>query len=301
MIVKERHEPEALRIIKALQTRSVLADKEEQAFFQVSKGFNGERRLDEWLDLLEIESLVLNDLLLEVSGTLFQLDSLVITQETVLLFEVKNYEGDYYYQGEILNTLAGTEIKDPFLQLKRSESLLRQLLKSLGFNLPVAAHLIFVNPSFTLYQAPRNHSIIFHGQMDRFIKKLNKIHSKLTSKHRILAEKLIELNISESPFLRIPEYDYGLLRKGIVCRSCERIIESHNKKNFFCPNCGSQETIESAVIRSTEEFKLLFPELQVTTNKIFDWCGESLSKKAIRRGLKKNYRAHGYGQWSYYE
>ncbi|HAF0292697.1 TPA: NERD domain-containing protein, partial [Salmonella enterica subsp. enterica serovar Typhimurium var. 5-] len=88
---------------------------------------------DDWMNALEPEHLILNDLLLEVNGSLFQVDSLVIFQDMIYLIDVKNHEGDYYYDSSgKLWTIFGKEVKDPLLQLKRSESLMRQLLHTLG-------------------------------------------------------------------------------------------------------------------------------------------------------------------------
>ena len=56
------------------------------------------------------------------------------------------------------------------------------------------AHLVFINPEFALYQTPLDQPIILPNQLNRFMKKLNKTTSKLTSKHTQLAEKLISLH-----------------------------------------------------------------------------------------------------------
>ena len=53
------------------------------------------------------------------------------------MFEVKNYEGDYYYESDRLYMKPKSEINNPLIQLKRTESLLRQLFQSLRFNLPL--------------------------------------------------------------------------------------------------------------------------------------------------------------------
>ncbi|MEH7418934.1 nuclease-related domain-containing protein [Neobacillus drentensis] len=76
---------------------------------------------------------LLNDLLLESNDSKFQIDSLMIRQEPLLLFEVKNYKGDFNYEnGRFYSLASNKEIKNPLLQLERCESLLRQLLQSLG-------------------------------------------------------------------------------------------------------------------------------------------------------------------------
>ncbi|MGF6954042.1 hypothetical protein QF028_006547 [Neobacillus sp. B4I6] len=53
---------------------------------------------------------------------------------------VKGFEGDRFY------ALPKKEYKNPLHQLQRSESLLRQLLESLGYRIPIEAYVVFINP-----------------------------------------------------------------------------------------------------------------------------------------------------------
>lgn len=61
--------------------------------------------------------LIVKDLLLESNNTVFQVDTLLISPETVYLFEVKNYEGDFYIESDRWYTISKTEINNPLLQL----------------------------------------------------------------------------------------------------------------------------------------------------------------------------------------
>ncbi|MFS0708961.1 hypothetical protein AB6N22_12800, partial [Kocuria palustris] len=66
----------------------------------------------------------------------------------------------------------------------------------------------FVNPEFTLYQAPLDIPFIFPTQLHRFIQSFNKIPSKLNGQHKSLAGFLIKQHQDESPYHRLPTYDY---------------------------------------------------------------------------------------------
>jgi hypothetical protein len=250
---------------------------------------------------LSNERIILNDLLLEVNNTKFQIDTAIIFQETINLFEVKNYEGDYFYNTDKFYTISEKEIQDPLDQLKRCEFLLRQLLQNLGFNIPIKGWIIFINPEFTLYQSPQNKPIIFPTQLNRFMKKLNSKSSKLNKQHKKLAELLISLHQIESPYPRLSHYDYDQLQKGITCGSCNSFSTSVRGTKLLCDVCGEEEKVEFAVMRSVKEFKLLFPDKKITTNGIYEWCKVIPSKPIIRRILKKNMKSTGIGQWSYYE
>ncbi|OIJ17034.1 nuclease [Anaerobacillus alkalilacustris] len=288
-------------MLEYLNTRMSLSEKEKQHFFNLKKGYDGEKIFDALTEKIQCECLILNDLLLKQNNTIFQIDSLIIFQESIYIFEVKNYEGDYYYESERLYKAPNFEINNPLIQLSRSESLLRQLLQNLGFSLPIYAYVIFINPEFTLYQTPLNKPFIFPTQINRYLEKLNKISSKLNEKHKVLADQLISLHINDSPFKLLPSYDYDHLQKGISCATCSSFSITIEGRKCVCKKCGHEEVVATSVLRNVNEFKLLFPNQKITTNIIHDWCKVVNSKKRIRRVLEKNFTIVGVHQWSYYE
>ncbi len=301
MILKERTKPEELQLLQALQPRMELEEKDAQNLRTLEKGYEGEVQFDHWFKGYQVESIIINDLLLEVNGTLFQIDSFVITQDRLHLFEVKNLEGDYYLDGDKFKTAAGKEIKNPLHQLSRAESLLKQLLKELGFYIPLDPHLVFINPELALLQAPLKSPIILPNQMNRFMKNMNRVSSKLNTKHTKLAEALLSLHIKKSPYSRVSSYDFSMLRKGVVCGECGELLESYNRYNFYCSHCNSKETIDSAVLRTIVTYQLLFPEQKVTTSIIYEWVNGIFSPKTIRRVLKHNFLVQGEGSSTFYE
>jgi hypothetical protein len=58
--------------------------------------------------------------------------------------------------------------------------------------------------------------------------------------------------------------------------------------------------MSSAVLRSVEEFKTLFPEMKITSNGIYEWCSIISSTKVIQRILSRNYEKKGRGKASFY-
>ncbi|WP_079505128.1 nuclease-related domain-containing protein [Mesobacillus jeotgali] len=300
MIVKERTKPEELEILLALKSRMELEEKDAMNLYTLEKGYEGEVQFDHWFTNHTVESLIINDLLLEVNGTHFQIDSFVITQDRLHLFEVKNQEGDYYLDGDKFKTAAGAETKNPLHQLSRAESLLKQLLKNLGFYIPLEPHLVFINPEFALLQAPLKSPIILPNQLNRFMDKMNRTSSKLTNKHTKLAEALLSLHIKKSPFTRVPAYDFDRLRKGVICEGCGEFLEKYGRKKYICRKCQSQETIESVVLHSAQSYQLLFPERKLTTTVMNEWSDGLLPIKAIRRVLQSNRTVNGQCSSTYY-
>lgn len=300
MPFKSRTKSDELKILSYLNTRMKLPENYQQRYLSLKKGFEGEVMFDLLTEKLQCDCLILNDLLLKVNHTTFQIDTLII-KDSLHVFEVKNYKGDYYYEADNFYPKSGTEILNPLDQLKRCESLLRQLLQKNSFNFPTEARLVFINPEFTLYQAPKKKPIIYPTQLKSFMKNFDSTPSKLTSRHRKLARLLVSLHITKSAFTQVPTYEYDFLKKGSTCKDCNSFSISFERKKLVCDDCGCQEDLESAVLRSVKELRILFPGMKITTNVVFEWCGVIDSRKKISRILKKHFNVKGYGQWSYYE
>ncbi|WP_121663148.1 nuclease-related domain-containing protein [Metabacillus litoralis] len=300
MIYKQRAIPSELLILKNLDTRMRLDEKDKQYYANLKKGYEGEVKFDRLIEKLTCECLILNDLLLKQNNTLFQIDTLLITQDSLYLYEVKNYEGDYYYDSDRLYKKNQKEIINPLIQLNRAESLFRQLLKHLGYPTSIFASVVFINPEFTLYQSPLNKPFIFPTQIYRHLKELNTVSSKLTDDHKRLADKLLSLHVMDSPYRELPSFEYNELRKGVICGECFSLSMSVLGKHCICKKCGQKEIVETAVIRNVKEFQLLFPEQKITTNAIHDWCEIVTCKRRIQRILEKNFKIKGAHQWAYY-
>jgi hypothetical protein len=301
MVIKTRSASHELSVMRSLNARMDLLSDDRKRFLKQEKGYQGEVMFDQLTAKLQNDLFIINDLCLEFNNSFFQIDTLIGSQDTIYPFEVKNFEGDYLYESDKLLTVAGQEVQNPLDQLKRSKTLLHQLLRSLGFQLRIVGNVVFINPAFTLYQAPLNVPFIFPTQLDYFMKKLDQNPSKLNNRQLKLGEKLISMHQIKSPYTRFPSYEYQQQKKGIICSICFSFMIPYGENKVFCGKCGSQESTDAAILRSVEELKLLFPDIKITTNLVSEWCRVIESKKKIRRILKENYKIIGVRQWTYFE
>jgi hypothetical protein len=216
MLLKSRAESHELLIMRSLNTRFELTEKEKFHYLNLEKGYEGEVNFDLLAESLQEEEFIINELLLEVNNSYFQIDTLIISQGVIHLLDIKNYQGDCYLKSDKLYSfVTDREYKNPIDQLKRSATLFRQLLQNLKQNYLVDASVIFINPEFNLYQAPMDQPIILPTQVNRFLRDLNKTPSKLNEDHKKLAQKLISLHQTKNPFTVLPNYNYNQLQKGI--------------------------------------------------------------------------------------
>lgn len=302
MIIKKRSVPLELLLLRVLKARMKVSEKTETQIISLEKGYIGEKMFDERTITLTLDCLIINDLLLETNNTHYQIDSLVMSQHKIHIFEIKNFEGDYLLDGDCLSFLSGKEIKNPLLQLNRSVSLFRQLLQQLRINVTVEGHLVFINPEFYLYNASPDLPIIFPTQLDRFISQLNSKSSRIVDRHQRLAKKLLGMHITKSPFSLLPEYNFEGLEKGVCCVRCGKLSMSDTGRSttLKCTNCGFIEHKETAILRSIEEFISLFPEIKVNSGVIFEWCKIFGSKAIIQRVLSKFFQPCSSKRGTYY-
>ncbi|OCA87720.1 hypothetical protein A8F94_07655 [Bacillus sp. FJAT-27225] len=303
MAYKDRCKPKKLVIYESLAARMQLPDDDWSHYCNLLKGYEGELKFDALTEQLQCECIILNDLLLEVGGKTFQIDTLIITANPIYLFDVKTFDGDYVYDSEEdrLFKRPNYEIDNPLTQLKRCETLLRQLLRELSYSsFPINASIAFVHSEFTLYQAPLDKPFILPNQIYPFLRTLNNAPPGLTDKHRRLAEKLVALHQPESRYDKFPAYTFEGLEKKLRCGKCGSLSISIVGKKGIC-KCGEIEKVTDAIIRHVHEFQLLFPNERITTKNIYEFCGEACSKRRINNVLRKSFNRRGADRKAYYE
>ncbi|MFC4619215.1 nuclease-related domain-containing protein [Camelliibacillus cellulosilyticus] len=302
MFYKIREVPVDLKIMRVLFWRDGLSEKDKEQYFIKEKGFEGERTFDKMLEgaLPSDDWLIIPNLRLKWDGNEFQIDTLLISQHQIYLIEIKNREGDYFIEGDRWCSFYGRQIKNPLHQLERAELLLSQCIQSIGIILPIVSRVVFVNPEFALFQAPREYPIILPAQINRFLKQLRNAPSTLTKKHFELAKKLTFRHIKRSSHESVPVYTYDQLKKGIHCGSCHSFHVKLIGRRSVCQHCGYEEPLESAFMRSVDEFHTLFPERKITVPAIMDWCKLDIDRRRVGKILKKNMNFVFKSRHSYY-
>jgi hypothetical protein len=289
MAFKERKEPILLSKLRILNKRHELSEEDHKYFSILEKGYQGELQFDVMTETLTSSCLILNELLLEVERTTFQIDTLIIFAGTIYLFEIKNNQGDYLYKTDSLTSTTGVSIKNPLDQINRSKLLFKKLLHQLGFNFTIKASVVFVNPEFTLYHAHPDLPFIFPTQLKRLLDNLNNQPGKVSTNHYKLATKLVSLHQVDSKYNKLPSCQYDELKKGITCSECDSFSVTVVGQKLLCKECDHNEKVEFAVLRSIVEFQLLFPNRPITTPAIQDWCGIIFDSKRISRILAKHF------------
>ncbi|MGM0843581.1 MAG: nuclease-related domain-containing protein [Bacillota bacterium] len=295
MIIKKREPSKELRKLRALRPR-IRFGKETESYYQYKeKGFEGELIFDKRSERLTEKMLFLNDLSLIHNNNECQIDSIAIAANKLHMFEIKNFEGDYTVKDNKWFSPSNKIVKNPLQQLERADTMLNQLLREKGFSHTVESHLIFIHPEFHLFNIPSNLPIIYPAQIHRFIEKKNELPLKITQNDIKLGERLLTLHNDEDPHQKtnLPLYKYENVKKGVFCPQCQRMYEPPKYTSFHCKSCNKKEGTKEAVLRSIEEFRLLFPDRKITTHQIFEWCALFKDQRRIRKILIENFKREG--------
>ncbi|MER2064336.1 MAG: nuclease-related domain-containing protein, partial [Alkalibacterium sp.] len=290
-----------LKIMRSLNHRMELTQKQKNYYAYLEKGLEGERRFDTLIASLTIPNLYLQDILLKCNGTYFQIDALMITKNVMYLFEIKNYEGEYMLDGtSLINCTSKKEVLNPTLQLDRSKTLLKQLLNEQNLDIDLKAYVVFINQEFTLYQSSQNEKFLLPGRIKRFLKELDKENGRLSAAQYYCSDTLCKQNLIENPFADLPNYSYETIKKGLLCQKCFSEITRLTGRMVKCSNCQHSESTQATVLGHINEFALLFPEKELTTSAIYEWCSNTPSIYTIRLVLKRNFQVKNLGKIKVY-
>lgn len=302
MIKKERKKSQLLLGFLALDKRMELPDSVKNYLLNLEKGYDGEELFDSLVKKnLNRDHLILNDLLLVSGGSTFQVDSILITSDTLFIYEIKNYKGKYQFTSGQLLTVTGKEIISPINQLNRTKTLMKEMIKEFGAGLTVKSFVVFVNPDFSLYLAKPSDPFILPNQIEKHLMDINQQSYSLSKEHNYLANKLIRENKEEVPYQKqLPEYKLSDLKQGLYCPGCSSEAITLTKQRAHCKRCNLNMKIDEIVMAHINEFKLLFPDEKVTCKKIHLWCGERIYHRKIRTVLINQFEKIGNTSSRYY-
>ncbi|KMK77420.1 nuclease-related domain-containing protein [Alkalihalobacillus pseudalcaliphilus] len=304
MILKKRNTPRDLVIQRSLSIRlKVKSNEQEFHLRNIQSGIDGEKAFDQWVATHIPEQFPhVQDIRFTQNGSTLQIDSIIITPENLFLFEIKNYQGTFEFQDHKLYTEKQKEINNPNTQLERTASLLRQWLTKRNIpHPPIQPYVIFINPHFYLYTTRKEAAnFIFSNQLHAFARKLEKMNRHITNSHLELANQLILNHLHESPYDKTPDHPPEDYKKGFYCKECYSFEVTLSRYYLYCEDCKEKEPIKSCLLRTIDEYQILFKG-EFTTTDIYFWCNQQVSKATIRRILSSTMIKEGKYRASVYK
>jgi hypothetical protein len=219
---------------------------------KLEAGYKGEISLDYHLNFLpDKEYLVLHNIRLSYKTFFFQIDTLILHANFILILEVKNIAGEIYIDtdfNQLIRTRGGhSEVfPDPILQAYKQKEKLQKWLISKNFpSMPIEYRVILTNSRTLIKNTPQNH--VVHNQLIRS-ERLVDVIKCLTAKYRKqimtakeinkMANKLIKYHISQDrDVLSQFHLSKAELQPGVLCTQCNLLSMERINGTWKCPIC----------------------------------------------------------------
>lgn len=232
-------------------------------------GYAGERKLDYYLEQLPKNYYnILNDLRLHNGHSYFQLDSFLLTMNTIILVDSKNFAGKLNFDQHFDQLIQNAEFayENPILQGKLHARDMRNWLLTHQFpSLPVEYLVVLTNnncliqsvdDSATLFRVCRGRSVI--GRIEGLTNQYANAPSVLTTEQ---CHQLIELLLAKHTD---PVYDvekiYNIsrseIKSGVHCPICLFLGCIYHRGKWICPKCGCESS--QAHLKALRDYYLLY-------------------------------------------
>jgi Nuclease-related domain len=278
MIIKDREVPRIILKLQALLRRFPLNHQKVQTLVDElnrrTAGHKGEEALDYPISLLDPKKyLIFHGLRLQIGNHFFQIDTLVISKNFILLIEVKNLAGTIYFDPVFSQLIQikneqKSAYPDPQIQLLRQAEHLKKWLKHNGFSSISIFTLVVVSNDKTIIKtSPDNHnlnsSVIHRHLLPTYIKKFEKSaqseaydQKEIKKLIRLLKKKHVEAEHSILDRFNISPSE---IKRGVFCEVCtySPLVRKHG--SWFCTNCKTKNL--NGHVQALMDYCLLFNPL----------------------------------------
>ncbi len=274
MIIRIREKPRTLQKMDALIPRLSKGHPQlpllRQNAAKLQKGYNGERRLDYYLQGLPSTFNIFSDVCLDVFGKQIQIDSLVVTPHSIFILEVKNYEGTLTFDTNHrqliqTNKEMETAYSYPLNQTDNLHFLFMQWLDLHGLSgIPIHS-LICIAKASTIIQVQGNveHIAKFVVNVDEVPIRLMEMEEKykhIRKENNQLKNKITSKIMEQVKDFKIDIFKkYGILKSDILfgtrCLKCYALGLEYYRGIWHCPNCDV--TSKTAHLTTINDYFLL--------------------------------------------
>ncbi|MGE8203542.1 nuclease-related domain-containing protein [Heyndrickxia sp. NPDC080065] len=242
-------------------------------------GYRGEQTLKYYLEFIpDNDYYIFHNIRLKCGVHIFQIDTLILTPNFILIIEVKNYSGTLIFEkhsDQLIRIYQNKEeiFPNPIFQVQRHQIQLERLLKQ--YNLPTLPieHIVIISNSSTQIKTSQNNLQIYEkvlhpekiiSKMEELINRYKEIKIKPHTLKKI-SQLLHSKHIPDIPnitkLFEIPKHE---IIKGIQCPSCLNYPMIRKHGTWYCPIC--HDTSKDAHAQAILDYFLLI-EPTITNRK----------------------------------
>jgi Nuclease-related domain len=239
-------------LLRRILPKHPLRHEIEAELRKLEAGYKGELSLDYHLSFLpDKDYVILFNLRLSYKTFFFQIDTLVLHTNFILIAEVKNIAGEIYIDTDfnqmIRTRLETTEVfPDPILQaFKQKERLEDWMLTKNHPAIPIEYRVVLTNSQSQIKNTSQNQLV-----MDKLIRSDRLVYEikKLTAKYpkpvvppkelTRIANRLIKSNVPANPdVLAQFQLTHNDIRPGVHCTECQLLTMERVHGTWWCPVC----------------------------------------------------------------
>lgn len=256
-------------------------------------GYAGEQRVDrEWQSIyLEQTHYLLHDVALkDEGGSIHQMDTLLMSQNFILIVEIKNIVGRVEYMKDNHQFIRITSdgrvdgFRNPFDQVKRHARFLRRLFQMSGQHIPIEYIVVSANPNMIMTPTFLSQPIIHVSGLAERVDQLFKQHQHVCLSEKDLRELSVHILTRHKPIQWNLDIKVDELKKGALCSHChfDHVLRyTHGK--WHCSSCQSIDN--QSMLVALHDFRLMISNN--ITNAQFRNFFDIDSEKAVYYLLKK--------------
>lgn len=283
-----RFKPQLLTGLEILQQRDRLSIKEQQALMRIQKGYQGELIFDRLFTAIVAEKVeFLDDIEIEFEGNRMQMDKIVASGDMLALIDIKNYQGNYYYdrQGlKIGNTLFA---QDCFEQARRSRRIVERLFKKHGVTMRVVNIIIFINEEGSItINDEINEVVLNYVEIPQWLLQLKKQADLPQMKNWQQLLLQYQPSFYKAENLCNPRR-LLTLKKGICCVKCGSFDLRQERYKLQCRKCGYQEVKRVSYYRTIKEHGILIYPVPIKRKEVVTFFGKNYSESTIKTLLSE--------------
>ena len=271
MLYKQRTKPKQLEGLQSLASRLSPTHEKyrfiQDELYKARAGYGGEQEYDRCMKeaYTDFPHAILHDLSLQQNGVQFQIDSLFITPDRIIITEIKNIADKIIVKSNPTQFLKESQTGDravfrnPIAEVERKIHFLNSWLHAKDIHLPVTGLITFAHNNEILIEEPPTMPILPNYEAPAFFREIP-LKSSILSKQEIhnLASTFLTHHLDYDPFPISTRYGIHPteLKSGVICQNCtnEQTIVREGDV-WSCPFCGhkSRAPYEKAI----EEYFML--------------------------------------------
>lgn len=299
MYLNKRKMPIELLYYNALSLRRDLSSQERYKKEKLKRGYEGECQYDHILDEIGHENIyVIRDVYLRIGNTDTQYDTIIISENRIVVNEIKNYTGDYRYENNRWFRNNKPMNDNAFAQLDRAKGKLMNLVDDANLHVKVEAALIFTSDDLRLTSEDQRiwQETIVRNHLRNYLRQFYNEHlgNKAKSITNIIRNSIVDNSYFEETA------DINQLRRGLYCGECSSFNLIKKRFQFVCAECKTVEGLDSHLLRAMHDYKYLFYNQPMTHQSLTYLINNEINRSTVYRAFQKHCNINKKGNYTTY-